>query len=188
MVQLAKDYGILKHYPAIQSVKAALSERSVRTIKHKIYKYVHDRKDKRYIDNLQDIVRGINGTYSRALKMAPAEVTVEKQPLVFNSLYPKWYTTDYGGYWNLAGRRKRPFLLKKGDIVRKVKLYDKTFYKAYRETFSKQLYSIVGRVPRFPPMYQLAELEEDGEVGETISGNYYGAELVKVLVKKKRNG
>jgi hypothetical protein len=185
MEELAKDFGILKHYPAVQKVKAGLAERAVRTLKGKCYKYVHAQKSgKRYIDNLQDIAQGINNSYSRILKMAPNQVTIKEQTLIFNRLYPNFYKNQFGAYWGMGRRRERPFLLRVGNVVRIVKLFDKTFRKAYRETFSKQLYKIVKVLPRFPPMYQLAEANEDRSTGEDIIGNYYGAELLKVEKKK----
>jgi transposase InsO family protein len=184
MKVLLKDYGVLKHYGAIQSVKSSMAERTVRTVKGKLYKYMHGEKSKRYMDQLQSIVKGINNSYSRAVKMKPNQVTVEKQNQIFNTLHPNWYSTNFGSYWSVGRRKKRPFLLKIGDIVKIVKLYDKTFRKAYRESFSKELYIIVDVVKRFPPLYRLAEYKDDDETtGETIRGNWYGAELFKVVKK-----
>ncbi len=57
------------------SVKCAIEERSHRTIRDKLYKYMTYRNTNRYIDVLPQFVRGYNDTVHSAKGMAPSKVT-----------------------------------------------------------------------------------------------------------------
>ena len=52
-----------------------LAERSIRTLKTKIYKYMTPVSKSVYIDKLDDTVGEYNNTYHRTIKMKPVDVT-----------------------------------------------------------------------------------------------------------------
>ena len=54
--------------------KSAVTERFVRTIKSKIYKYMVSISKNVYIEKLDDIVNVYNNTYHRTIKMKPIDV------------------------------------------------------------------------------------------------------------------
>ena len=56
--------------------KSVASERSIRTLKSKIYKYMTSISKNVYIDKLVDIVNKCNNTYHKAIKMKLAHVNL----------------------------------------------------------------------------------------------------------------
>ena len=60
--------------------KSDVSERFIRTLKNKIYKYVTSTSKNVHIDKLDDIVNKYNNTYHRIIKMKPVDV----KPSSFN--------------------------------------------------------------------------------------------------------
>ena len=54
--------------------KSVVSERFIRTLKTKIYKYMTSVSKNVYIDKLDDIVSEYNNTYHRTIRMKPVEV------------------------------------------------------------------------------------------------------------------
>ena len=61
-------------YSAHNEVKPVVSERFIRTLKNKIYKYMTSISKNVYIDKLDDIVNEYNNTYLRTIKMKPIDV------------------------------------------------------------------------------------------------------------------
>ena len=173
-----KEFGV-HHYGARHTVKASQAERYVRTLKSKIYKFLTKKGGKkRYIDDLQAIVKGINNSVHRSIKMKPADVTLNDQERLFHLLFPNYYA-DYPP--RLHGSRSHTHMLKEGEVVR-ISNTRTAFDKGYKETFSEQLYIVDKTVPRSPPLYELRMRREDGGKGVEIIGTYYGFELKKVIV------
>ena len=54
--------------------KSVVAERFIRTLKHKIYKYITAISKHVHIDKLDDIVNEYNNTYHRTIKMKPVDV------------------------------------------------------------------------------------------------------------------
>ena len=54
--------------------KSVVSEKFIRTLKNKIYKYMTSVSKNVYIDKLDDIVDKYNNTYHRTITMKPADV------------------------------------------------------------------------------------------------------------------
>ena len=54
--------------------KSVVAERSIRTLKTKIYKYMTSVSKNVYIDKLDDMVNEYNNTYHRTIKMKPVDV------------------------------------------------------------------------------------------------------------------
>ena len=61
-------------YSTHNEVKSIVSERFIRTLKSKIYKYMTSIPQNVYIDKLDDIVNKYNNTYHRTIKMKPVAV------------------------------------------------------------------------------------------------------------------
>ena len=55
--------------------KSVVTERFIRTMKTKIYKYMTSASKNMYIDKLDDILDEYNNTYHRTIKMKPIDVT-----------------------------------------------------------------------------------------------------------------
>ena len=54
--------------------KSDVSERFIRTLKNKKYKYMTSTSENVHIDKLDDIVNKYNNTYHRIIKMKPVDV------------------------------------------------------------------------------------------------------------------
>ena len=54
--------------------KSVVTERFIRTLKTKIYKYMTSISKNVYIDKLDDIVNEYSNTYHRTIKMKPVDV------------------------------------------------------------------------------------------------------------------
>ena len=58
--------------------KFVVVERFIRTLKHKIYKYMISVSENVYIDKLDNIVNEYNNKYHRTIKMKPTDVKDSK--------------------------------------------------------------------------------------------------------------
>ena len=173
-----KEFGV-HHYGARHTVKASQAERYVKTLKSKIYKFLTKKGGKkRYIDDLPAIVKGINNSVHRSIKMKPANVTLDDQERIFHLLFPNYYT-DYP--LQPGGSPAPIHMLKEGEVVRMSNART-AFDKGYKETFSGQLYIVDKIIPRSPPLYELRMRRENGGKGDEIIGTFYGYELKRVIV------
>ena len=71
--KLLKDNNI-EIYSTYNEGKSVVAERSIRTLKTKIYKYMTSTSKNVYIDKLDDIVNEYNNTYYTTIKMKPIDV------------------------------------------------------------------------------------------------------------------
>ena len=103
--------------------KSVAAERSIRTLKNKLYKYMTSISKNVYIDKLDDIVNEYNNTYHRAIKMKPIDVkdnTYIEFDKEVNDKDPKF---------------------KVGDNVR-ISKYKKIFAKGYTPNWSEEIFVI----------------------------------------------
>lgn len=158
-----QDEGI-KFFTLKSDKKAAIAERMVRTIKEKIYRYMHERHTKKYIDVLQDLVSSYNATYHKSIKMAPEDVSEKNEGLVLRTLY--------GSEWiNGIKKRAKP-KLQEGDFVR-ISNVKGVFKKGYTGNWSEEIF-IVTKVKRSVP-YVVYKLKDWS--GEQIQGSFYEHEV-----------
>ena len=87
--------------------KSVIAEKSIRTLKNKIYKYTTSVSKNVYIDKLDDIVNEYNNTYHRTIKMKPVdvenntyidfekEVNDHKRISKYKNIFPKGYTPNW---------------------------------------------------------------------------------------------
>lgn len=70
----------INHFTSTDDViKCAIVERFNRTLRTRIYRYMHYEQSRRYIDALVDIVDGYNRSFHRTIGMAPINVTKENE-------------------------------------------------------------------------------------------------------------
>ena len=103
--------------------KSVAAERSIRTLKNKLYKYMTSISKNVYIDKLDDIVNEYNNTYHRAIKMKPIDVkdnTYIEFDKEVNDKDPKF---------------------KVGDNVR-ISKYKNIFAKGYTPNWSEEIFVI----------------------------------------------
>ena len=61
-------------YSTLNEGKSVITERFIRTLKNKIYKYITSLSKHVYIDKLDDIVDKYNNIYHSTFKMKPVDV------------------------------------------------------------------------------------------------------------------
>ena len=135
--------------------KSVVAERSIRTLKSKIYKYMTSISKTVYIDKLDDIVDEYNNTYHTTIKMKPIDVkdnTYINADKEINNKDPKF---------------------KVGDHVR-ISKYKNIFIKGYMPNWSEEVFVIQKVKNTFPWTYVINDF-----YGEEITGTFYEKELQK---------
>ena len=135
--------------------KSVVAERSIRTLKSKIYKYMTSVSKNVYIDKLDHIVDEYNNTYHTTIKMKPIDVkdnTYINTDKEINNKDPKF---------------------KVGDRVR-ISKYKNIFAKGYMPNWSEEVF-VIKKVKNTVPW---ADVISDLN-GEEIIGTFYEKELQK---------
>ena len=145
--------------------KAQIAERFNRTLKTKMWRYFSFANTYRYIDILQALVDGYNNSHHRSINMKPVNVNVFNAQDVWKTLYKKGKT------------RSAQYKFKVGDQVR-ISKFKRTFAKGYLPNWTEEVFSIIQRLPRTPPVYRIQEYD-----GTPIKGTFYEKELQKVTQK-----
>ena len=154
---------LVELYSTENKEKSSVVERWIRTMKERMWKYFTDNNTNRYVDILQDLVKGYNNTRHSSIKMTPVEVSKKKNELpVWRTLYPDHLERhDINPEFSV------------GDKVR-ISKKKKTFEKGYTTRWTEEIFTIV-EVKRTSPMtYKIADLN-----GEEIKGSFYEPELQK---------
>ena len=156
---LCKKKGI-NTYSTESEKKSAFAERSIRSLKNLIYKYLEEKWTYSYIDKLQDFVNAINSRTNRVTNLAPNKVTKKDVPRLISlraeqSLKlvrrPKLYVCDY---------------------VRFARV-DIRFHKGYKQSFTDEVFEVFDIPTRNPPTYNLIDSKR-----EPIEGKFYESELI----------
>ena len=142
--------------------KSVVAERSIRTLKSKIYKHMTSISKNVYIDKLDDIVDEYNNTYHTTIKMKPIDV---KDNAYINT---DKETND-----------KDP-KFKVGDLVR-ISKYKNIFAKGYTPNWSEEVFVIKKVKNTVPWTYVINDLN-----GEEIMGTFYEKELQKTSQEEFR--
>lgn len=144
-------------------IKACVAERFIRTMKTKLWRYFTHSNSHRYVDILQDIIKGYNSTVHSSIGTAPDSVNEHN----FLSAWKKLYQHQIP----LAGPKPK---LQVGDKVR-ISKTKKTFSKGYENNYSKEIFVVKNVLHRRPVMYEILDLQD-----EKIAGRFYESELQKV--------
>ena len=139
--------------------KAAFAERTIRSLKNILYRYMEDNGYK-YIHKLTQIVTTLNSRRNCSIDLIPNNV---KNSDFVSILYSK----------TLREFKKPKF--KVGDRVRFSK-YDLPFRKGYRPQFTEEIFEIVAISSKKPPTYTKNDEQDD-----IIRGKFYQKELIKVI-------
>ena len=135
--------------------KSVVAERSIRTLKSKIYKCMTSISKNVYINKVDDIVNEYNNTYHTTIKMKPIDVknnTYINTSKIINYKDPKF---------------------KVGDRVR-ISKYKNIFAKGYMPNWSEEVFVIKKVKNTVPWTYVINDLN-----GEEIIGTFYEKELQK---------
>ena len=143
----------------MSKTKAAFDERTIRSLKNILYRYMEDNKDK-YIHKLTQFVTTLSSRRNCSIDLIPKSV---KNSNFMSIRYSK----------PLREFRKPKF--KVGDRVR-ISKYDLPFRKGFLPQFTTKVFEIVAIFSKKSPTYTIQD-EQD----ETIRGKFYRKELIKVI-------
>ena len=146
-------------YSIMSETKAAFAERTIRSLKSILHRYIEDNGYK-YIHKLTQFVTTLNSWRNCSIDLIPKNV---KNSDFLSILYSK----------PLREFRKPKFKVR--DRVR-ISKYDSPFRKGYKPPFTQEVFEIVALSSRKPPTYTIKD-EQD----EIIRGKFYQKELVKVI-------
>ena len=144
---------------AFLSEFAAFAERTIRSLKNILYRYMEDNGYK-YIHKLIQFITTLNSPKNCSIDLIPKNI---KKSDFLTILYSK----------PLREFRKPKFKL--GDRVG-ISKYDLPSRKGYKPQFTKEVFEIVAISSRKPPTYTIKD-EQD----EIIRGKNYQKELIKVI-------
>ena len=122
--------------------------------------------------NFTDLVSAYNKAWHSAIRMAPTDVTDDTFKQAWWNLYGK----KWPGYQH--GKTNVRFNYNIGDNVR-VSRVRGVFDKGYRPGFTEEIFTVIQRIPRTPPVYKLA-----GDDDEPIDAVFYEPEMVRVIPKQ----
>jgi len=166
--KLLEDEGIEFFTSQNDDIKCAIIERFNRTLKGRMYRYFTEKRTRKWIDVIDDLVSGYNNSYHRSIKTAPINVTIENEQAIKNILY---------GTEKIKHAR-----LSNGDYVR-ISIHRQPFVKGYLPQWSDeifQIYKVSNR--RTEPVYSIKDLKD-----EEIRGTFYEKELQKIHFDQDKN-
>ena len=146
-------------YSTMSEIKAAFAERTIRSLKKILYRYMEDFEYK-YIHKQPQFINTLNSRRNSSIDMKPDTV---KNCDFMSILYSK----------PLREFKKPTF--KVGDKMR-ISKYDLPFRKGYKPQFTREVFEIVAIATRKPPTYTIND-EQD----EIIREKFYQKELIKVI-------
>ena len=158
----------IRHMFAESDVKASVSERVIKTIKSKIYRYFTQRLSYEYVNELQSFAEGYNKTVHRTIDMRPIDVRRDNEEEARLATYLSRQKTE------------RPintliFKFKVGDYVR-ISHTRNIFTRAYDESWTGEIFKVAQRFVRDGvPLYRLTDYNGT----EEIKGSFYTSELSK---------
>ncbi|KAE8737730.1 hypothetical protein FOCC_FOCC016803 [Frankliniella occidentalis] len=161
---LLKQYNIRQLFSSNTS-KASLSERGLKTLMGRISRYLLFKNTYRFIDVLQSIVDSINNSPHAALSgLTPNEVTDRNLFHVWSRYYTKHFPAS----------SPSTFKFKLGEPVRVSLVRQNAMEKAYRGTYSEEIFFIQERLFTNPRSYRLHDI-----LGKSITGTFFEQELLK---------
>ena len=169
----------IHHYVVNSEKKAAVIERFNRDLQKTLTRYRQHSSKTPFKSLVRAAVKNINNLPHSAHNLKPSSITPRIGAWMSKLILSK---EDELAKQNRQFQKK--FKFKKGDHVRTVQT--KTpFSKAYRGTYTPEVFEIVERLRRKPHyhinLYKLKDL-----TGEPISGVYYEYELQRVFLTKEK--
>ena len=189
---LYKKFNILQYHVSSREIKSSIAERVIRTIKSKIYKYLTESNQSRYIDKLQDIVDTYNITEHKGLCFSPPyNIHLLDDVTDILSFSKKMYKYDNSHLKQVSSQLSldQHVRLKRLDTTQSI------FRKGYKIRNTDEVFKIYKvNKQHVPVTYNIQTLDND----EIIDGIFYKQELIlvnkpevfkiNILKSRKKNG
>ena len=146
-------------YSTINETKATFAERTIKSLKNIIDRYMEEHGYK-YVHKLSQFVKILNSTKTRTINMIPNKV---KNSDFMSILYGQ------------SIREFTPLKLSIGDKVR-ISRIDLPFRKGYKPQFTEEIFEIVALAGRKPPTYTMKDNQN-----LVIRGKFYEKEMIRVF-------
>ena len=143
----------------MSETKAAFAERTIRSLKNILHRYMEDFAYK-YIHKLPQFITTLNSRGKSSIDMRPN--TVKNCDFMSN-------------FYSRPSREYKKPTFKTGDRVR-ISKYDLLFPNGYKPQFTRGNFEVVAFSTRKPPTYTIKD-----EQGEIVHGEFYQKELNKVF-------
>lgn len=162
-------------------LKASVVERSIRTIKMRLYKYFTHNKTSNWMDVITKIVKALNHTKHRTLGVRPVDVTSDNWQGLWERLY--------GDSLKKLTPSDR---YKIGNHVR-IDVARKKFDKGYLPNFTHEVFKIKNIRKTNPVTYEIEDLDSQPIIGKFYSVNFAKTHpelqrVMKVHKTRKRQG
>ena len=178
----------IKHYTTYDRlIKASFVERSIQTIKHKIYRILTHFNTNKYIDILSDIVNTYNITAHRGLcGLTPNEVHSMSDMKKLDALTIKMMDQKFRNYGGIYKRdfKKSLSLVKELAINTPVRLLiaetEDNFQKSFKQIYTTEIF-LIDKIDRetVPVTYYLRDLKD-----QKIKGQVYRHQLKETVIPK----
>lgn len=157
---LLKEHSITQFTCNNPDVKCCIVERSLRTLKQKLWRYFTKLQTRKYIDILEQLAKSYNESVHSSIGIAPIHVTKANSFNVWLNLYRKAMKI------HCIGPK-----YKVGDYVR-ISKEKGSFEKGYEYNWSIEVFQIARVLKKCRPVYELKDL-----AGDNITGHFYQEEL-----------
>ena len=167
-----KSQNIHHSYAYNTETKENYAERVIKTIKHKIFRYLLKNRTRRYIDVLQDVVHIYNHTFHRSLGENPAAISSENEG---ESRLRQYHIRTKGNKGEKSAIKK--FKYKIGQTVRLSNIRS-VFDREYSQKWTGEIFKIKSRFKRQGlPVYTLVDWDN-----YKIDGTFYEQKLQAINV------
>ena len=167
----------IHHFYALNTeTKANYAERLIKTLKHKLFRYMMKNRTQGYIDVFQDIVHSYNHTLHRSLGATPASITEEKE----GESRLQQYLLRRGRTKQFTIPKKQTRKKYKFKINQTVRLSHvrSVFDREYSQKWTGEIFKIGTRFRREGvPVYTILDWDN-----ERVEGTFYEPELQAVDV------
>lgn len=131
MKRFYEEHDIIKLSAKNVETKAAMAERMIKTLKHRLYKYFTQNSTLKWVDAVPRLVAAINNSICRATGLRPVDFNFENSDALWRRIYGP----------DVFASAPAPRKFKRGSIVRMAR-DRKAFAKGYLPTFSNLTYRI----------------------------------------------
>jgi len=162
----------IEHFVISNETKAAMVERFNRTIKTRMFAYFTEKRTRKYIDILQNLVDSYNNSIHHSTGMKPVDVTEKDN----ERLWHRMYGNIAQQVVPLKSSKKESS--KEGTTVR-ISKAKAIFDKGYMPNWTRELFKVKKQMKRLPKtVYKLTDYAD-----EDIGGTFYPDEVQKVKDK-----
>ena len=147
-------------------IKSGVVERLNRTIKSKMWKYFHHKKNHKWLEVLPKLMESYNDSKHSSIKMSPNEaINPEKTDEIRRNLY------GLRSRLRIKSPKKVEARLKVGDKV-KLSKHALVFDKKYTPNWTMEILEVSEVLPTRPTVYRVTDAMQ-----EEIKGTFYRHEL-----------